>query len=93
MAMLFLGSFIWGFALIMSVKVTLRKMREPKIQFVSDLRTFESILSSDNAKLSKIKVVGKFSPITDDHPVVAAVLKRWKANSKPGRRALGNNIY
>jgi predicted acylesterase/phospholipase RssA len=38
-----------------------------------------------------VQVSGKFSPITDDHPVVASVLTRWRAKSKPGRRSLGDN--
>ena len=89
--MLLLGTLIWGFALIMSMKVSLRKMQKPKIQFVTDLPTFESILSSDSGpKLSRIKVCGNFTPITDAHPVVEAVLSRWKANSKPGRRTKGD---
>lgn len=88
--MLLLGSLIWGYALIMSMKVTFRKIREPKIQFVSDLQTFESILSSDSPKLSRVKVTANFSPITDEHPVVDAVLARWRAKSKPGRRSLGD---
>ena len=75
----------------MSMKVSLRKMQKPKIQFVTDLHTFESILSSDSGHhLSKLKVYGNFTPITDEHPVVEAVLSRWKANSKPGMRRKGD---
>ena len=75
----------------MSMKVSLRKMQKPKIQFVTDLPTFESILLSDSGRhLSKLKVYGNFTPITDEHPVVEAVLSRWKANSKPGRRGKGD---
>ena len=66
-------------------------MRTPKILQISDTQTFESVLASTSPpKLSRIRVAGNFSKITDDHPVVEAVLSRWKANSKPGQRAYGD---
>lgn len=89
--MLLLGPFVWGFAFLLSMNATYRKMKTPKILHVSDIRTFESILaSSSSPKLSRIRVTGNFSKIADDHPVVEAVLSRWKANSKPGQRAFGD---
>jgi Patatin-like phospholipase len=89
--MLLLGPFVWSFALLLSMNATYRKMRTPKILNVSDIRTFESILASSSPpKLSRIRVAGNFSKIADDHPVVEAVMSRWKANSKPGQRAYGD---
>ena len=89
--MLLLGPFIWGFALLLSMNATYRKMKTPKLLHVSDIRTFESILASSSPpKLSRLRVAGNFSKIADDHPVVEAVLSRWKANSKPGQRAYGD---
>jgi predicted acylesterase/phospholipase RssA len=89
--MLLLGPFVWGFALLLSMNATYRKLKTPKILHVSDIRTFESILASSSPpKLSRIRVAGNFSKIADDHPVVEAVMSRWKANSKPGQRAYGD---
>ena len=75
----------------MSMSLTFKKVRTPKIQTVTDLREFEAYAAAASAKkYSSIRVLGNFSEISDDHPVVSAVLARWKANSKPGRRAYGD---
>ena len=75
----------------MSMGLTFKKVRTPKIQTVSDIREFEAYNAAATVqKYSSIRVRGNFSEISSDHPVVSAVLTRWKANSKPGRRAYGD---
>lgn len=83
--MLLTGSFIWGFALIMGIKFSFKR---PKIQSVSDLRTFQSIIS-EKKQANRIEVTCSPPNITQDHPVVKAVLSRLKQDSKPGKRSLG----
>lgn len=75
----------------MSMNMAIRKIKPPRVRLISDIQTFESFLSSEKVpQLSKVKVTGNFSGVTDDHPVVEAVISRWRANSKPGQRQHGD---
>ena len=76
-------------AFVASASFQYKRMKNsPKVQCVTDLATFESLLTSDLTlqQLSKIKVIGNTSFVKDDHPVVQAILQRWRDNSKPGKR-------
>lgn len=89
--MLLLGPIAFGLALLMSMNMAIRKIKPPRVRLISDIKTFEAFLLSEKAsQLSKVKVMGNFSGVTDDHPVVEAVISRWKANSKPGQRHHGD---
>jgi hypothetical protein len=43
------------------------------------------------ARYKKTQIVGNTSSISDTHPVIVAVLERWKTGSKPGMRSSGDN--
>jgi hypothetical protein len=83
--MLFLGSLFWGLTLIMGIKFSFKRS---KIQSVSDLRTFQSMIS-EKKQVGRIEVTCNPPNITQDHPVVKAVLARLEQDSKPGKRSLG----
>lgn len=51
---------------------------------IHDIDTFDKYHSVD--ELKSIKVYGNTSCITSHHPVIKAVLNRFKTNSKPGNR-------
>lgn len=57
---------------------------------VSDLATFEALLAAQGTGtvplLQDIQVIGNLSDVSDSHPVIQAVLERWKKESKPGKR-------
>ena len=75
---------------------------------VTDLATFENLVAqlklpvSDDSvtgndrgpptRLQDIQVVGNIPNVTDEHPVIQAVLERWKRDSKPGKRYVDDKM-
>ena len=65
---------------------------------VTDLLTFENLvaqlklLPDSSTRLQDIQVIGNIPNVTDDHPVIQAVLERWKRDSKPGKRYVDDKM-
>ena len=57
------------------------------LQNTKELQRIENI-----ENLKYVKVYGNVSSIPSDHPVIQAMLSRWKSNSKPGNRLDSNRI-
>ena len=67
---------------------------------VTDLTTFENLVAQLNTdtdnrittRLQDIQVIGNIPNVTDEHPVIQAVLERWKRDSKPGKRYVDDKM-
>ena len=57
---------------------------------VHDFETFQTLLTDGTTLLKDIQVVGNATDVNPHHPVIQAVMERWRRDSKPGKRYPGD---